>query len=135
MGNTYGVYGGLFFLGLLLGGVFLLAAVLIMYYKQITEGFEDAARFEILHKVGMSRREIKSTINSQVLTVFFLPLIAAGIHMTFAFPMIARLLVAFQMEATGLFALVTLGCYLIFSAVYIIVYKATSGSYSKIVNK
>ena len=135
MGDAYGVYGGLFFLGLLLGGVFLLAAVLIMYYKQITEGFEDAARFEILHKVGMSRREIKSTINSQVLTVFFLPLIAAGIHMTFAFPIISRLLVALQMESTGLFALVTLGCYLIFSAVYIIVYKVTSGVYSKIVNK
>ena len=135
MGNTYGVYGGLFFLGLLLGGVFLLAAVLIMYYKQITEGFEDAARFEILHKVGMSRREIKSTINSQVLTVFFLPLVAAGLHMTFAFPIIARLLTLFGMTSTGLFALVTLGSYLIFSAVYIIVYKMTSGSYSRIVNK
>lgn len=134
LGNTYGVYGGLFFLGLLLGGVFLLAAVLIMYYKQITEGFEDASRFEILHKVGMSRKEIKSTINSQVLTVFFLPLIAAGVHMAFAFPIISRLLWAFQMKSTGLFALVTVGCYLIFSAVYIIVYKMTSGSYSKIVN-
>ncbi len=135
MGSTYGVYGGLFFLGILLGGVFLLAAVLIMYYKQITEGFEDAARFEILHKVGMSRREIKKTINSQVLTVFFLPLIAAGVHMTFAFPIVARLLRLFQMYSTGLFALVTLICYLVFAAVYILVYKATSGSYSKIVNK
>ncbi|MDE7231357.1 MAG: ABC transporter permease [Oscillospiraceae bacterium] len=135
LANTYGVYGGLFFLGILLGGVFLLAAVLIMYYKQITEGFEDAARFEILHKVGMSRREIKKTINSQVLTVFFLPLIAAGVHMTFAFPIVSRLLYALQMDNTWLFALVTLGCYLLFAAVYILVYKLTSGSYSKIVNK
>lgn len=135
LANTYGVYGGLFFLGILLGGVFLLAAVLIMYYKQITEGFEDAARFEILHKVGMSRREIKKTINSQVLTVFFLPLIAAGVHMTFAFPIVSRLLYALQMDNTWLFALVTLSCYLIFAAVYILVYKLTSGSYSKIVNK
>ena len=135
MGNTYGVYGGLFFLGLLLGGVFLLAAVLIMYYKQITEGFEDAARFEILHKVGMSRKEIRSTINSQVLTVFFLPLVAAGVHMAFAFPIISRLIKMFDMNDTRMFALVTIGCYLIFSAVYIIVYKVTSGSYSKIVNK
>lgn len=136
MGSTYGLYGGLFFLGILLGGVFLLAAVLIMYYKQITEGLEDAARFEILHKVGMSRREIKSTINSQVLTVFFLPLIAAGIHMIFAFVIIARLLKLFiANNSTGLFGIVTLGCYLLFAAVYILVYKSTSVSYSKIVNK
>lgn len=136
MSYSYGLYGGLFFLGILLGGVFLLAAVLIMYYKQITEGLEDAARFEILHKVGMSRREIKSTINSQVLTVFFLPLIAAGIHMIFAFVIIARLLKLFvENNSTGLFGIVTLGCYLLFAAVYILVYKSTSVSYSKIVNK
>lgn len=132
---AYGLYGGLFFLGILLGGVFLLSAVLIMYYKQITEGLEDAARFEILHKVGMSRGEIKRTINSQVLTVFFLPLIAAGIHMIFAFMIIARLLKLFLVNNTGLFGLVTLGCYLLFAAVYILVYKSTSVSYSKIVNK
>ncbi len=133
---AYGLYGGLFFLGILLGGVFLLSAVLIMYYKQITEGLEDAARFEILHKVGMSRGEIKKTINSQVLTVFFLPLIAAGIHMIFAFVIIARLLKLFVANnSTGLFGLVTLGCYLLFAAVYILVYKSTSVSYSRIVNK
>ncbi len=132
---AYGLYGGLFFLGILLGGVFLLSAVLIMYYKQITEGLEDAARFEILHKVGMSRGEIKKTINSQVLTVFFLPLIAAGIHMIFAFMIIARLLKLFLVNNTGLFGLVTLGCYLLFAAVYILVYKSTSVSYSRIVNK
>ena len=135
MSRTYGIYGGLFFLGILLGGVFLLAAVLIMYYKQVTEGYEDAARFEILHKVGMSRREIKSSINSQVLTVFFLPLIAAGVHMGFAFPIISRLLSILLLRATGLFALVTVIVYLIFAAVYILVYRATSISYTRIVNK
>lgn len=135
LSRTYGVYGGLFFLGILLGGVFLLAAVLIMYYKQVTEGYEDAARFEILHKVGMSRREIKSSINSQVLTVFFLPLIAAGVHMGFAFPIISRMLSILLLKATWLFALVTVIVYLIFAAVYILVYRATSVSYSRIVNK
>lgn len=135
MQDHYGIYGGLFFLGILLGGVFLLAAVLIMYYKQVTEGYEDAARFEILHKVGMSRRSIKSAINSQVLTVFFLPLIAAGVHMGFAFPIISRLLSMLLMKATGLFALVTVIVYLIFAAVYILVYRATSVSYTRIVNK
>ena len=89
----YGWYGGLLFLGILLGGVFALAAALIMYYKQISEGFEDAARFEILRKVGMTRREIKSAINSQVLKVFFLPLVTAGIHMAFSVPMIAKMLI------------------------------------------
>ncbi len=133
--ETIGVYGGLFFLGILLGGVFLLAAVLIMYYKQITEGFEDASRFEILRKVGMTRGEIKSAINSQVLTVFFLPLAAAGVHMAFAFPILSRMLKLFEMSSTGLFMLVVLGCYLIFAAVYVLVYKATSKSYSAIVNK
>lgn len=133
--ETVGVYGGLFFLGILLGGVFLLAAVLIMYYKQITEGFEDASRFEILRKVGMTRAEIKSSINSQVLTVFFLPLAAAGVHMAFAFPILARMLKLFDMNSTWLFALVVLGVYLIFAAVYTLVYKATSKSYSMIVNK
>ena len=135
VGELYGVYGGLFFLGILLGGVFMLSAVLIMYYKQITEGFEDAARFEILRKVGMTRGEIKRSINSQVITVFFLPLIAAGVHMAFAFPIIARMLVMFDMRETGLFAMMVIGVYVIFAAVYILVYKATSKSYSAIVNK
>lgn len=134
-GDVYGIYGGLFFLGILLGGVFMLSAVLIMYYKQITEGFEDAARFEILRKVGMTKSEIKRSINSQVVTVFFLPLLAAGVHMAFAFPILARMLTMFNMRETGLFALMVLGVYLIFAAVYVLVYKATSKSYSAIVNK
>lgn len=131
----YGLFGGLFFLGILLGGVFMLSAVLIMYYKQITEGFEDQARFEILRKVGMTREEIKSSINSQVITVFFLPLVAAGVHMTFAFPIMSKMLRVFQMNSTALFALVVVICYLIFAAIYILVYRATSKSYSAIVNK
>ena len=129
----YGLYGGLLFLGLLLGGVFALAAALIMYYKQISEGFEDAARFEILRKVGMTRREIKSAINSQVLKVFFLPPVAAGIHMLFAFPMLTKMMNIFEFYNVPLFAVVTLIGYLIFAALYVLFYKITSRSYLGIV--
>ena len=136
-GNTYGIYGGFFFLGALLGGVFLLAVILTMYYKQISEGYEDAGRFEILHKLGMSRREIKRTINSQVLTVFFLPLIGAGVHMFFASTILSRLFRAMDVGVfnLGTYMLTSVICYLAFSAVYILVYRATSASYSRIVNK
>lgn len=132
--NYYGLYGGLFFLGILLGGVFMLAAALIMYYKQISEGFEDAARFDILRKVGMTRSEIKSAINSQVLTVFFLPLIAAGVHMAFAFFIISRMLKLMALTNTALFGIVLLICYLVFAALYVLFYKITSGSYFAIVS-
>lgn len=132
--SYYGIYSGLFFLGILMGGVFILAAALIMYYKQISEGFEDAARFEILQKVGMSRREVKSAINSQVLTVFFLPLAAAGLHMAFAFPILSRLLRLFEMTDTGLFAIMTAGSFVVFALMYVLFYKITSRSYLGIVS-
>lgn len=131
--DSYGMFGGLLFLGVLLGSVFALAAALIMYYKQISEGFEDAARFEILRKVGMTRREIKSAINSQVLKVFFLPLITAGIHMLFAFPMLTKMLSAFSFRNVRLFAEVTIIGYLIFAALYVLFYKITSRGYLAIV--
>lgn len=131
----YGLYGGLLFLGILLGTVFALSAALIMYYKQISEGFEDAARFEILRKVGMTQREIKSAINSQVIRVFFLPLVAAGVHMLFAFPMISKMLNLFDMYNVPLLALVTLLCYAVFAAMYVLFYKATSRSYLGIVSR
>lgn len=129
----YGIYGGLLFLGILLGSVFALAAALIMYYKQISEGFEDAARFEILRKVGMTRREIRSAINSQVLKVFFLPLVAAGVHMLFAFPMIEKMLRMFEFNNVGLFALVTVIGFVVFGLLYVLFYRITSKSYIGIV--
>ena len=131
--DYYGIYGGLLFLGILLGGVFALSAALIMYYKQISEGFEDAARFEILRKVGMTKREIRSAINSQVLKVFFLPLIAAGLHMLFAFNMIAKMLNMFDFYNVPLFAGVTLVGYVVFALLYVLFYKITSKSYQHIV--
>ncbi|MGN0699498.1 MAG: ABC transporter permease, partial [Oscillospiraceae bacterium] len=128
------VYGGLFFLGILFGTVFIAAAVLIMYYKQISEGFEDKTKFSILQKVGMTKDEIRKSINSQVLTVFFAPLAAAGVHMAFAFGIISRLLLLFGLTDVGLFAVVTLCCFLLFGLLHTVVYLITSGSYYKIVS-
>ncbi|SHN51938.1 ABC transporter permease [Desulfitobacterium chlororespirans] len=132
--DFYALYGGLLFLGVLLGIVFILGAVLIMYYKQISEGYEDQARFDIMQKVGMTRREIRKSINSQVLTVFFLPLAAAGVHITFAFPMISKLMALFSLTNTSLLAAVTVGCYLVFTLFYVLVYVFTSRAYYSIVS-
>lgn len=130
-----GLYGGLFFLGSLLGLVFVAAAVLIMYYKQISEGFEDKKRYRILRNVGMTEREIHSTINSQVLTVFFAPLLAAGIHTLFAFPLISNALRLFGLTNIKLFAITSLAAFAAFSVVYTAVYFMTSRSYFNIVSK
>lgn len=135
--QRYGFYslnGGIFFLGLLLGAVFLFGTVLIMYYKQISEGYEDQARYDILMKVGMSDREVRQSINSQVLTVFFLPLITSGIHTAFAFPLISKLLMMFGLANIRLLCIVTTCCYLIFALFYVLVYKVTSGQYFRIVS-
>ena len=130
----YGMYGGFFFLGVLLGAVFLVAAVLIMYYKQISEGYEDRSRFEIMQKVGMTKKEIRKSINSQILTVFFLPLAAAGLHLAFAFPLICKLLALFSVTNQTLLILITLGCYVVFAVFYTLMYRVTSRVYFKIVS-
>ena len=130
----YGMTGGLFFLGILLGAVFLFGTVLIMYYKQISEGYEDQNRFDILMKVGMSRREVKQSINSQVLTVFFLPLIAAGVHLVFAFPLIAKLLLLMLSTDRMLLILVTAATFAVFALFYVLVYLVTSREYYRIVS-
>ena len=132
--DFYALYGGLFFLGILFGTVFIAAAVLIMYYKQISEGFEDKSKFSILQKVGMTKSEIKKSINSQVLTVFFAPLAAAGVHMAFAFGIVSRLLMLFGLTDKKLFAIVTLCCFVLFGILYTVVYMITSSSYCKIVS-
>lgn len=126
--------GGLFFLGIFLSIVFLFATVLIIYYKQISEGYEDQARFAIMRKVGMTRRAIRKSINSQMLTVFLLPLALAALHLAFAFPIVEKLLRAFNFDNTGLFALVTLACLGIFTLFYTAVYRLTSNVYYGIVS-
>ena len=128
------LYGGLFFLGILLGVVFILGMVLIIYYKQITEGYEDQDRFQILMKVGMTPKEVRQTINSQVMTVFFLPLVVAGIHTAFAFPMIEKMVQLLAFTDRKFLILVTVCSYLVFALFYIIVYLVTSKQYYKIVS-
>lgn len=133
--GLYDMFGSLFFLGILLAIVFVFAAVLIIYYKQISEGYEDQSRFEIMQKVGMDKKEIRKSINSQVLTVFFIPLVMAGIHLTFAFPMIYKMLILFSMTNLQLLILVTLACFALFALFYVLVYKMTSKAYYSIVIK
>lgn len=131
--SFYALYGGLLFLGILLSVVFLFGTVLIMYYKQISEGYEDAGRFEILQKVGMTKKEIKRSINSQILTVFTAPLLLAGVHLAFAFPMLYRLLTLMGLMNVSLFAGTTVCCFLVFAALYALMYKLTSHSYYQLV--
>ena len=129
-----GIYGGLFFIGLILSLIFTSAAVLIIYYKQLSEGYEDAARFEIMQKVGMTKRDIRASINSQLLTVFFLPLIFAGLHLGFAFPFVSKMLTLFNLTNTSLLIMRTALSFLVFAVLYVIVYKITSSAYYKIVS-
>lgn len=132
--DFYGSYGGLFFLGILLGIVFISAAVLIIYYKQLSEGYEDQKRFAIMQKVGMTKREIRRSINSQVLTVFFAPLLLAGLHLAFAFPLVWKLLQMFMLNNLTLAVTITLCCFAGFGLMYAAVYKMTSNTYYAIVS-
>lgn len=125
--------GGFLFLGVFLGFVFLMATVLIIYYKQISEGYEDKVRFEIMQKVGMSPKEVKASIRSQILKVFFLPLVMACIHLTAAFPMMNRLIQLFNMNNPGLFAICTVITVGVFAVIYGIVYGITAKAYYRIV--
>lgn len=127
--------GGIFFLGIILSIVFLVATVLIIYYKQTAEGFEDEARFAIMQKVGMTKKDIKKSVNSQMLTVFFLPLVAAAMHLAFAFPVIEKLLLLFGLMNHALFVWTTVVSILIFAVLYVIVYRITSRVYYEIVSK
>lgn len=132
--DFYGLFGGIFFLGIFLSILFLAATVLIIYYKQITEGYEDEARFEIMRKVGMTAKDIRRSINSQMLTVFFLPLVTAAIHTAFAFPIVQKLLAILNLQNTVLSLMVTLAAIVIFGIFYGVVYKITSNAYYAIVS-
>ena len=133
--DAYGMAGGFLFLGIFLGFIFLMATVLIIYYKQISEGYEDKERFEIMQKVGLSRGEVKRSIHSQILMVFFLPIAVASIHIAFDFNMVEKLLTLFYLHDTALTALCTLGTVLVFFAVYGAVYLMTAKTYYKIVER
>ena len=133
--NLYGLAGGFLFLGLFLGFIFLMATVLIIYYKQISEGYEDKRRFEIMQKVGLSREEVRAAIRGQVLMVFFLPILVAAVHIAFDFNMVEKLLTLFYLHDTALTALCTLGTLLVFFLVYGAVYLLTARTYYKIVER
>ena len=128
-----GTYGSLFFLAILLSIVFLAAAVLILYYKQISEGYEDQARFEIMQRVGMTKTDIRKSINSQLLLVFFLPLLFAGLHLGFAFPFVHKMLVLFNLTNLKLLIGTTVVTFAIYAVFYTLVYRITSNSYYSIV--
>jgi putative ABC transport system permease protein len=132
-GDSYSFFGGFFFLGMFLGFLFLIATVLIIYYKQVSEGWDDRGRFAIMGKVGMTGAEIRATIRQQVLTVFFLPLLTAGLHIAFAFPMIRHILSAFSMTDIALFVKCTVATFAAFAFLYVLVYLATAGAYYDIV--
>jgi putative ABC transport system permease protein len=133
--SFYSLYGGLFFIGIFLGLLFIMATVLIIYYKQIAEGYDDRERFEIMQKVGMSRAEVKQAIKSQVLTVFFLPLVTAAIHIAFAFKVITKLLEVLNLTNVQLYAGCTVVTILVFAVFYIIVYAVTARTYYNIVSQ
>ena len=127
------LYGGLFFLGLFLGVLFLLGTALIIYYKQVSEGYDDARRFNIMQKVGMSHREVKQSIHSQILLVFFLPLVTAVLHLAFAFPMLQKILLVMGLNNFPLILCSTLGCVGVFAVAYLVIYALTARTYYNIV--
>jgi len=131
--NFYLLYGGLFFLGIFLGTMFLIVTVMIIFYKQITEGYDDRERYQILEKVGMSSREVKDTIKSQIRIVFVLPIFAAAVHVTAAFPMVNRILKMLNLNNEKLFAGCLAATIIAFAVIYYLVFKVTSRAYYKIV--
>lgn len=132
--SFYELYGGLFFIGIYLGSMFIMATVLIIYYKQISEGYDDRERYQIMQKVGMSKKEVKRSIRSQVLSVFFLPLVVAVIHVAVAFKVMTKILGVLNLTNVPLFAGCTVVTIAVFAVFYIIVYSITAKEYYRIVN-
>ena len=130
--SFYELYGGFLFIGIFLGIIFLMATTLIIYYKQISEGYDDRERYQIMQKVGMSKKEVRQSIRSQVLLVFFLPLIMAVIHLVFAFKIITKLLSVLNLTNVSLFFMYTVGTVAVFAVIYAIIYSITAKEYYKI---
>lgn len=133
--DFYITFGGLFFIGMILSAMFIAAAALIIYYKQVSEGYEDQSRFAIMRKVGMTRQDIKKSINSQILTVFFIPLLMAGVHLAFAFPLVWQLLTMFSLTNKRLAICTNIGAFLIFCVFYVVIYRFTAHAYYRIVSE
>lgn len=131
--SFYELYGSLFFMGMYLGFMFLMVTVLIIYYKQISEGYDDKERYKIMQQVGMDKREVKKSIRSQVLMVFFLPLVMAIIHVAAAFKVITKMLAIFYMTNITLFIECTIATIIVFAVIYCIVFMLTEREYYRIV--
>ena len=131
--DFWGTFSGFLFLGVMLSAAFLCAAVLSMYDKQITEGYEDQASFAIMLRVGLSLEQARACVNAQMRAVFLLPLLGAGLHTAFAFPMLSKLLMLFGLTNIRLLTLVTLACYAVFAVFYTVVYRITSRTYYRLV--
>ena len=131
--SLYKMYGSIMFLGIFVGTLFLMGAVMIIYYKQISEGFDDRKRFQVMQKVGMSRQEVRQTIRAQVVTVFFLPLAVAILHTAVAFPVTRQLMTMMNFPDSGIFLVATAVTIVAFAMVYLIVYTITARAYYKIV--
>lgn len=129
----YSLNGGFFFLGVFLGAIFLMAAVLIIYYKQISEGYEDRERYLVMQKVGMEPRTVRRSVNTQLLVVFFAPLAVAAIHVAFDFSLMTRLLTLFSLHNGTLTLLCTAGTLAVFGVIYALVYRVTARAYYKLV--
>ena len=132
--DFYTMNGGFFFLGVFLGIIFLMATVLIIYYKQISEGYEDRERFRIMRQVGLEKREIRRSINVQILIVFFAPLVVAGVHVAFDFNLVRLMLILFGLKNAALTAWCTVGTFLVFALIYALVYHLTARVYYRIVS-
>ena len=132
--SYYSLNGGFFFLGIFLGSIFIMATVLIIYYKQISEGYEDRERYLIMQKVGMERTTVRQSVNVQLLTVFFAPLLVSAVHVAFDFGLMTRLLTLFSLHNTALTLLCTLGTLGAFALIYALVYFATAKTYYKLVS-
>ena len=132
-GEMIAMNGGFFFLGIFLGVLFIMATVLIIYYKQVSEGYEDRARFQIMQQVGLQKKEIRRSVNHQLLIVFFAPLLVAAVHVAFDFRLIRMLLTFFQQNDVMLILRCSLGTFGAFALLYLIVYRVTARAYYKIV--
>ena len=127
-------YGSLLFLGILLAIAFSVGAVLVIYYKQVSEGYEDRERYVILKKIGIDQPMIHQSINRQVLIVFFLPLLTAFLHTALSYNIVSKIVLIFGIKGSiiGLTMLAVAGVFMI---AYFLVYKITSREYFKIINR
>ncbi len=132
--DYHSLNGGFFFLGVFLGTIFLMAAVLIIYYKQISEGYEDRERYLVMQKVGMELKTVRRSINSQLLVVFFAPLAVAAVHVAFDFSLMTRLLTLFSLHNGPLVLGCTAGTLAVFAVIYALVYRATAKAYYELVS-